>query len=117
MPAPQHLIDIIKGFHSDACINYGPSSVQAEHARTILALLEGIPPVPVDAIVSDVLRDFVGYIIASPEGFRTGGTNSADALMRVFAQYQEDRGFAVPEEPLTVEGVTTAWTVVLGHSQ
>ncbi len=115
MPAPQHLIDIIKAFHSDAVLEPSPS--RAAEARELLALLETVPPVPVDAIVGDVLRDFVGYIVASPEGFRTGGTNSADALMRVFAQYQEDRGFTVPEDVLTVEGVTSSWTAVLGHSQ
>lgn len=117
MPAPQHLIDIIKGFHSDAVLADGPESIEANNARSLLALLNSIPPVPVDEIVGDVLRDFIGYLIAHPDGFRVGGTNSADALMRCFRQYQEDRGFAVPEEPLTVEGVTTAWTVVLGHSQ
>jgi hypothetical protein len=117
MPAPQHLIDIIKSFHSDACINHGPESIQAEHARTILGLLEAIPPVSVDVIVGDVLRDFVGFLIASADGFRVGGTNSENALMAAFAQYQDDRGFTVPDEPLTVEGVVASWTEVLGHSR
>lgn len=117
MPAPQHLIDIIKGFHSDAVVSQGVDSADAHNARDLLALLATIPPVPVDAIVSDVLKDFVGYLIGSPDGFRVGGTNTGDALIRCFTQYQEDRGFEVTEGDLTVEGVMTAWTVVLGHSQ
>lgn len=117
MPAPQHLIDIIKSFHSDAVVTHGSASVQAEHARSILALLESVPPVPVDAIVHDALKDLVNYIVDRPDGFRVGGTNTPDAMIRVWEGFKEDRGFEVSEDPLDAgDGTTTSWTEVLGHS-
>ncbi len=117
MPAPQHLIDIIKTFHSDAAIAYGPNSAQAEHARSILTLLEAIPPVPVDDLIRDALRDFVDYVQAAPDGFRVGGSNTADALVRRFVEWQEDRGFDVPEGTADGEPSAAPWNEVLGHSR
>ncbi len=117
MPAPQHLIDIIKGFHSDSVVAYGANSVQAEHARSLLTLLEDIPPVPVSDLLRDVLRDFVDFVQASPDGFRVGGTNTADALTRRFAEFQEERGFDVPEGTADGEPSPAPWNEVLGHSR
>jgi hypothetical protein len=116
MAAPEHLTDIIKVIHSDAVVANGGGTAKAVQARELLALLEGIPPFPVNDIVNDVLRDFVGYLTTHPDGFRVGGQNSANALMRVFVKYQEERGFAVSDEALMVEGSAVSWTSVLGHS-
>jgi len=89
----------------------------ARTAADLVGFLERANPVPVDVIVGDVLRDFVGFLLGTADGFRVGGSNSDTALMAAFAQYQEDRGFTVPAEPLTVDGVVSTWTEVLGHSR
>ncbi len=113
MPAPQHLIDIIKGLHSDAVLE--PAPERAAQARELLALLETIPPIPVDDLIRGALRDFVDFVRASPDGFRVGGTNTADALVRRFVEWQEDRGFDVPEGNETDPDIP--WNEVLGHSR
>lgn len=116
MAAPEHLTDIIKVIHSDAVVANGSGTAKAVQARELLALLEGIPPVPINHIVNEVLRDFVGYLTTHPEGFRVGGQNSANALRRVFLKYQDDCGFAVSDEALMVEGDEVSWTSAIGLS-
>jgi hypothetical protein len=102
--------------HSDAVLE--PSPTKAQEARELLALLETIPPVPVDDIVKDALMDLVNYIVDRPDGFRVAGTNSPDALIRCWEAFKEDRGFEVSNDPLDAgDGSTTSWTEVLGHSQ
>jgi len=110
-------MDIIKGLHSDAVVRHGSGSIQAVQARELLVLLGDIPPVPVGSLVSDALRDFVDYLQAVPDGFRVGGSNSADALVRVFVQFQEDRGFECPEGTADGEEAPSPWHEVLGNSQ
>tara|TARA_B100000949_G_C14118709_1_gene381579 strand:+ start:84 stop:437 length:354 start_codon:yes stop_codon:yes gene_type:complete len=114
MAAPEHLTNIIKVIHSDAVVANGGGTAKAVQARELLLLLEGIPPAPVNDIISEVLRDFVEYVTRHPDGFRVGGENSANALMRVFAKYQEDRGFTVSYDALTVEGLELSWTSAIG---
>lgn len=117
MSAPQHLIDIIKNIHSDAVVANGGGSIEAVQARELLVLLDKIPPVPVDDLIRDALRDFVDYVQAAPDGFRVGGSNTADALVRRFVEWQEDRGFDVPEGTADGEPSPAPWNEVLGHSR
>jgi hypothetical protein len=117
MPAPEHLLNIIKGVHSDAVVTHGSGSVQAVQARELIALLDGIPPVPVSDLLRDALRDFVDYVQDAPDGFRVGGTNTPDALTRRFVEWQEERGFDVPEGTADGEPAAAPWNEVLGHSR